>query len=86
MAVKTAVKKLKRHLSASAIRNIKKAQKKRWAAFHASQEKTNGTVVTQSVRKDFRFEAFKLLSERTKIYNSPMEAYIDGFLDGRMSK
>jgi len=83
MAVKLA--KQKRHLSASAIRSIRKAQKRRWAAFHAEQGKTNGTVKVMP-KKDSKFEAFRFLSERSKIYNSPMEAYLDGFLDGRSSK
>jgi hypothetical protein len=85
MAVK--LKKVKRHLSASAIRSIRKAQKRRWAAFHAEQDKTNGTVkVTQSAKTVMKVLVNRLLSERTKIYNNPMEAYIGGFLDGRSSK
>jgi hypothetical protein len=81
MAVKLA--KQRRHLSVSAIRSIRKAQKRRWAKFH--EEQTNGTVKVIP-KKDSRFEAFRFLSERSKIYNSPMEAYLDGFLDGRSSK
>jgi hypothetical protein len=48
--------------------------------------KTTSDSPQSTTRNRDYMPAFRFVAERIKIYNSAIEAYIDGYIDGRESK
>ena len=74
-------------MTAAGRKAISIAMKARWAkakAAKAAKAESNNNNPTSFIFRDHR-KTFSFLAERCKMYDSVMEAYVDGYLDGAES-